>query len=68
MPRSGKLTTEDHETMTQFLEDVLNAHKAGDVTRDEAVGGLAHVMAALDIGNTAEAVNWFKHGVEFVKG
>lgn len=54
--------------MDAFLERVLDAYKAGEITRDDAVGGLAHVMAALDNGNTGEAVSWFNQkGVTFFK-
>lgn len=46
--------------MDSFLEKVLDWYKAGEITRDGAVGGLANVMAALDKGNTVEAVAWFE--------
>ncbi|KAB0471089.1 hypothetical protein K6V72_10425 [Ralstonia insidiosa] len=63
-----RLTNQDHKRMDAFLERVLDAYKAGEITRDDAVGGLAHVMAALDNGNTGEAVSWFNQkGVTFFK-
>jgi len=62
----GKLTDQDHHDMDRMLERVLDAYKTGQLTRAQVVGGLAHVMAALDIGNTPEAVNWFKQdGVSY---
>lgn len=49
----------------RFLS-VLDAYKVGEISRDDAVGGLAHVMAALDKGNAGEAVSWFtQEGVTF---
>ena len=55
----GKLTEDNHREMDAFLEKVLDWYKSGEITRRSAVAGLAHVMAALDIGNTEEAVAWF---------
>lgn len=63
----ANLSTSDHENMDAFLGYVLDDYKAGEITKKEAVGALAHVMAALDIGNTAEAVNWFKQGRKFIR-
>lgn len=60
MATNGKLNEKDHRSMDSFLEKVLDWYKAGEITRDAAVGGLAHVMAALDRGNTGEAVAWFE--------
>lgn len=66
MMDDGKLTDQDHHDMDRMLERVLDAYKTGHLTRAQVVGGLAHVMAALDIGNTREAVNWFKQdGVSY---
>lgn len=62
-----KLTARDHENMDAFLGYVLDDYKAGEITKDEAVGALAHVMAALDLGNTGEAANWFEQGRKFVR-
>ncbi|MEG2048403.1 MULTISPECIES: hypothetical protein [Comamonas] len=63
----ANLSTSDHKNMDAFLGYVLDDYKAGEITKEEAVGALAHVMAALDIGNTAEAVNWFKQGRKFIR-
>jgi hypothetical protein len=56
---NGNLTNKDHAAMDAFLARVLDWYKSGEITRDDAVGGLAHVMAALDQGNTGEAISWF---------
>jgi hypothetical protein len=60
MSSKANLTEKDHLAMDSFLEKVLDWYKSGEITSESAVGGLAHVMATLDIGNTAEAVSWFK--------
>ena len=52
---------------TSNLGHVLEDFKAGTITKEQAIGGLAHVMAALDIGNTAEASNWFENGQKFIR-
>lgn len=63
----ANLSSTDHKNMDAFLAHVLDDYKAGEITKDEAVGALAHVMAALDMGNTAEAVNWFQQGRKFIR-
>jgi hypothetical protein len=52
--------------MDAFLGHVLDDYKNGAITREEAIGGLAHVMAALDIGNYAEARNWLEQGRKLI--
>lgn len=62
------LTSKNHKEMDNFLEKVLDGYKNGALTKSEAVNGLAHVMAALDINNTQEAVSWFnQENLEFFK-
>lgn len=65
--RKASLTTKDHKNMDAFLGHVLEDFKDGEITKEEAIGALAHVMTALDIGNTAEAVNWFEQGRKFIR-
>lgn len=65
--RKASLTTKDHKSMDAFLGHVLEDFKDGEITKEEAIGALAHVMTALDIGNTAEAVNWFEQGRKFIR-
>ncbi|OXX57695.1 hypothetical protein B9J80_00215 [Vibrio sp. V12_P9A6T4] len=63
------LTSKNHKEMDDFLEKVLDGYKNGSLTKSEAINGLAHVMAALDINNTQEAVSWFNQAnLEFFKG
>ena len=67
MSNRGNLTERAHINMDTFLGHVLEDFKAGTITKEQAIGGLAHVMAALDIGNTAEASNWFENGQKFIR-
>ncbi|SER74956.1 hypothetical protein SAMN04244573_04232 [Azotobacter beijerinckii] len=64
----GKLTSQDHKAMDRFIIRVLEAYRSGEITQQSAASGIAHVMAALDISNTQEAVAWFNQkGVEYFK-
>jgi hypothetical protein len=65
--RSPTLTDRDHRNMDAFLAAVLDDYKAGEIDRDRAVSGLAHVMAAVDRGNYGEARNWFERGRKFIR-
>jgi hypothetical protein len=67
MERKPTLTNRDHNNMDAFLGHVLDDYKAGEITKEEAAGGLAHVMAALDIGNYSEAQNWFEQGRKLIR-
>ena len=68
MEQEGSLKNRDHKAMDAFLGRVLDAYKNGEISKSSAIGGLAHVMAALDIRNTAEALSWFSQkGVSFFK-
>jgi hypothetical protein len=66
--KNGNLTNQDHKDMDNMLRRVLQAYKAGELTEVAVVSSLAHIIAAVDIENTAEARNWFRQqGVEFFK-
>ena len=61
----GHLSDKNHREMDAFLGRVLDAYKNDQITKESGISGLAQVMAALDMGNTGEAVSWFKDkGVE----
>ncbi|TPG88266.1 hypothetical protein EAH72_33460 [Pseudomonas caspiana] len=62
MSSKTELNDRDHENMDAFLGHVLDAYKAGDITKERAIGSLAHVMTALEKGNYDEARSWFKQG------
>ena len=68
MNRPPTFTDKDHADMDAFLGAVLDDYKAGEITKQQAVSGLAHVIAATDIGNYGEAINWFRQGRKFVRG
>lgn len=55
------LTTADHKGMENLINAALDGYKNGTLSRDSAMSSLAHVMAAIDIGNYAEARNWFNN-------
>lgn len=65
--RTPTLTDRDHQNMDAFLGHVLEDFKSGEITKEEAVGGLAHVIAAIDIGNYGEAVTWLEQGRKFIR-
>ncbi len=46
---------------------VLDDYRDGVLTKEQAVGGLAHVMAALNIGNVDEARAWFREGRKLIR-
>jgi len=56
----NQLSDQDHVNMDVFLRQVLDAYKDGDISRVAAVGTLAHVIAALDIGNIDEVRSQFE--------
>lgn len=62
----GKLTDKDHADMDAFLGHVLDDYKNGLLSKPTAIETLAHVIAAIDINNHAEAINWFQQGRKFL--
>ena len=67
MKSKPELTNRDHTNMDAFLGHVLDDYKAGQITKAQAVGALAHVMAALDLDNYDEARSWFEQGRKFIQ-
>ena len=67
MQDKGNLTDKDHENMDAFLGHVLDAYKSGEITKEKAVGGVAHVIAAVDKGNYDEARQWLEQGRKFLQ-
>ena len=67
MKSKPELSTRDHKNMDAFLGHVLDDYKAGTITKEQAVGALAHVMAALDLDNYDEARSWFEQGQKFIQ-
>ena len=54
------LTNATHNAMDGFFEFVLDAYKDGRVSRSNAVGALAHVIAAAAKDNDGEVIAWFR--------
>lgn len=55
------LTAKDHKGMENLIKAALDGYKNGTLSRESAMSALAHVMAAIDIGNYEEARNWFNN-------
>lgn len=66
MKNEAVLNDDDHKNMDAFLGHVLDDYKEGRISKERAIGGLAHVMAALDLDNYSEAREWFKQGRKFL--
>ena len=65
---NGKLTAKNYKEMDDFLSRVLDGYKNGVISKEITLGGLGHVMAALDKQNTGEAISWFnQEGLEYFK-
>ncbi|MDG4887302.1 hypothetical protein [Mesorhizobium sp. WSM4887] len=45
-----QLTSRDYALLDKFIGLVLDRYKAGERTKTEAVGDIAHVVAAVDKG------------------
>jgi hypothetical protein len=67
MQDEGKLSNKDHRHMDEFLTFVLEEHKSGNIETSEAVGHLAHVIAAIDKQNIGEARNWLENHKRLMK-
>jgi hypothetical protein len=39
----------DHELLDKFLQHILDRYKAGKTSQPEAIGSIAHLIAALDL-------------------
>ena len=64
--RKQSLSSQDYQNMDAFLGHVLEDFRAGSITKEEAIGGLAHVMAAIDKGNYDEVTSWLKEGRKLI--
>lgn len=64
--REGILSNVDHAALDLFLNQVLDGVTSGTISQEEAVGGLAHVIAAIDIGERTQIAAWFANPVTFM--
>jgi len=55
------LTDTDHDNLDKMLGQILDWHKAGDVSRNAAIGAIAHVFAAAARDNGGEVNSWLKN-------
>lgn len=55
------LTDADHKGLENLLNVALDGYKNEEMSRETVMAGLAHVIAAIDTGNYAEARYWFQN-------
>ncbi|MCU7927522.1 MAG: hypothetical protein KZQ97_13905 [Candidatus Thiodiazotropha sp. (ex Dulcina madagascariensis)] len=67
MKSKPDLTTKDHANMKAFLGHVLDDYKSGVITKEQAIAGIAHTMAALDLDNYEEARHWLEQGRKLIR-
>lgn len=58
----GTFTRKDHDDLDVLLGHLLDDYKAGAITKEQAVGAIAHIVAALDAGNLDEVKTWLREG------
>lgn len=55
---SIKLNSADHKELDNFLGKILEWHAKEEITKPEAIGAIAHVLAAAAIDNETEIKSW----------
>jgi hypothetical protein len=65
--RTPTLTENDHINMDEFLAHLFDDYKNGSISKEKAVGAIAQVISAIDIGNYGEATNWFMQGRKLIR-
>ena len=60
--RKPTLTSKNHGDMDSFLGHILDEYKNNNISKLDAVSYIAHTIAAIDLGNYGEAINWFEQG------
>jgi hypothetical protein len=58
---SVELNDADHAQLDQLLGQILDWHKSGVVSRNAAIGAIAHVFAAAAKGNESEVHSWLRN-------
>jgi hypothetical protein len=59
-------TAKDFKDMDDMLRRAMEAHTAGTISAAAVQSGMAHIMAAIDLGNFEEVRKWFtQNGVEY---
>ncbi len=65
--QANRLSQRDLLNMVAFLGHVLEDHKAAVITKEQAIGGLAHVLSALSNGEHSEASRWFEQEQKLIR-
>jgi hypothetical protein len=50
----NRLSEKDHELLNEFLGYVLDRHKTGEKERAVAIADIAHLIAAVDLGDAGD--------------
>ena len=53
-----ELSNDDHKKLDELLGKVLDAYQGGAVSRDAAIGAIAHLVAAAAQDNDGEVKSW----------
>jgi len=61
-----QLTERDQDNMDAFFGFLLDAFQSGEITKEQAIGKIGHVVAALDKGNYGEVTHCFEQGRKFI--
>ena len=61
------MTDNDHINLSEYLGHVLDDFRDGTITKLQAVSSLAHVMTALDEGETEEVKSCLQQGRKFIR-
>lgn len=62
-----QLTDKDLDDLDALLGHLFDDHKAGIITKEQAVGAVAHLVTALDAGNLDEVETSLRQGRKFVR-
>jgi hypothetical protein len=55
----------NNKKLDAVLGKILNAHKSGQVSHSAAIGVIAHVVAAVAMGNETEVQSWLNDEATF---
>ena len=58
-----RLSEEDHELLNEFLGYVLDRHKNGEKERAVAIADIAHLIAAVDLGDAGDDPKSFMNAI-----
>ncbi|PAQ11720.1 hypothetical protein CIT26_03385 [Mesorhizobium temperatum] len=55
---AGRLFSKDHKLLEQFIGVTLDRFKVGAITKDGAIGQIAHVVTAVSLPEEEGADDW----------